>query len=720
MLTLRAVFYALLSIATGAGATAPPSKPAELHYLRGLLAEHSGALAQAQEELDLALKEDGASPYLAREAAEVALELGDADKALRFAKVVETAKPDDPDAHILMGRVLWARGQTDDAQASFEKALDLDPQSVESVLSLATLLGPRAPEKAKKLLSEFLEKDPDHAAEAYLQIAKIDMQQNQPADARKSLRKAIEIEPDESSLPARYALAQAYEVDHSTEDALKEYLAIANLEPDNVSLLDHIGELYLEQDNDAGAKASFEQAKRVQAADPASNRWLAAIAEKNNDFAQAAAFLRASAALPEEPTLNLQLSYYLTQAGHLKEAVDVLEKAHARWPSNDQVAYFLALGYDDLKDEAKALALLRKVVAVKPDYHEARFQLGVILEKLDKMDEAETQFRALLADTPEDAAVLNYLGYSLADRGLKLGEAEGYVKKAVSLDPRNGAYQDSLGWVHFKQGRVQDALAELINAAKTLPEDDTVWEHVGDAQAASGDMRSAWLSWRRSQALASGPSTAARKAVKAQRKFKPEELGALYQDFFSYGQGGIEKLDGLCRLSGAVLGHAFSFQAMVHSRKRDFSIEVLGPLFSPVARMSVGPSGFAMEGLRIPGVPQGDVDQAAGQALALLRDYMSGGVFRLSPARWHRTFWRRRQSVRADELKIALDSSAALAARLLPEKGAVRALDLAEFGREQGHLLPKTLTVDGRGFKFSIDFTDVKAALAPLPIPIPR
>src|SRR5579864_230563 len=123
MLNLRVFFYILLLTPPGAGATATapaaPSKTAELHYLRGLLAEHSGALAQAQEELEQALKDDPGSVYLAREAAEVALELGDADKALTWAKKVEAANPEDAQSRILIGRVYWARGQAAEAEASF-------------------------------------------------------------------------------------------------------------------------------------------------------------------------------------------------------------------------------------------------------------------------------------------------------------------------------------------------------------------------------------------------------------------------------------------------------------------------------------------------------------------------------------------------------------------------------------------------------------------------
>src|SRR5262249_29762776 len=201
---------------------------------------------------------------------------------------------------------------------------------------------------------------------------------------------------------------------------------------------------------------------------------------QRGDFSGAADQLAKSAALNEDAGLNLRLSYYLTQASRLKDAVAVLERARTRWPNDPDVAYFLGLGYDDTAQTAKGVGVMQDAVKLKPDSREARFQLGSMLEKLNRMDEAEKAFRALLELKPDDPVALNYLGYSLADRGMKLTEAERLINKAVSLDADNGAYLDSLGWVHHKMGRNDKAAGELERALLKMGSDDTVWDHYGD------------------------------------------------------------------------------------------------------------------------------------------------------------------------------------------------------------------------------------------------
>ena len=72
-----------------------------------------------------------------------------------------------------------------------------------------------------------------------------------------------------------------------------------------------------------------------------------------------------------------------------------------------------------------------------------------------------------------------------ADQNTHLDEAENYIKRALASDPNNGAYLDSLGWLHYRQGKYEQALAELLNAAQALKTDDpTVFEHIGDTYAA--------------------------------------------------------------------------------------------------------------------------------------------------------------------------------------------------------------------------------------------
>ena len=527
---MKIVVAVCLAVLAAAPSFAEPAHPdarksAQMEYLRGMLLEHRGDYAEALKAYENALAFDANSAYMAAEAAGLALEVGKLDEAYQWAQRVVALEPDKADSHV-MGRAQWAKGDTDAAEASFEQALKLDPKSAESIYSLSSLLAAKEPAKARKMLVGFLEQNPAQAAEAHFQIAKLDMQDGHVADAEKNLRDSIEASPDEDSLPARYALAEAYEVEHDTDAALSEYLEIQKFEPQNVALLDHLGQIYFMKGDWDQLRQEFEAAKAAKNDDPTANHWLALYAERKEDYAKAAEYLKASSALGEDPALNLRYSYYLTQAGRLGEAVSVLETAHARWPNNDQVAYFLALGYDDLKQDNQAIKLLRKVVDLKPDYREARYQLAVLLEKENRIDEAEKEFRVLIAQKPDDASVLNYLGYSLADRGLKLQESEAMIAKALEPDPKNPAYEDSLAWVHFKLGRSTQALQELGTALQGLPDDETVWEHVGDVYSARGDSVTAWHAWRKSESLYAPDAKIPRKAEEIEKKFSRKSWAA--------------------------------------------------------------------------------------------------------------------------------------------------------------------------------------------------
>ena len=87
----------------------------------------------------------------------------------------------------------------------------------------------------------------------------------------------------------------------------------------------------------------------------------------------------------------------------------------------------------------------------------ARFMLGIIYERQKKFDLAEEQFRKVLDANPDNAAVLNYYGYMLADRGVRLDEATSMIQRAVNAEPNNGAYLDSLGWAYYKQDKLPEA-----------------------------------------------------------------------------------------------------------------------------------------------------------------------------------------------------------------------------------------------------------------------
>lgn len=128
---------------------------------------------------------------------------------------------------------------------------------------------------------------------------------------------------------------------------------------------------------------------------------------------------------------------------------------------------------------------------------EVRYSIGMAEERSGAYDEAADQFRRVIDLEPEHSGAMNYLGYMWAEQGTHLDEALQLIEKAVALQPENGAYVDSLGWVLFKLGRHAEAQVQLQRAADLLPDDPTIFEHLGDVYVALGDIRQARAAYER-------------------------------------------------------------------------------------------------------------------------------------------------------------------------------------------------------------------------------
>ena len=167
----------------------------------------------------------------------------------------------------------------------------------------------------------------------------------------------------------------------------------------------------------------------------------------------------------------------------------------------------LARGAELFRDLGKAdqgEAMLRGWVARESDSSRARFRLGAFLERTSSFDAAARELRRATELDPEDAEVLNYLGYSLADRKLELDEALRLIERALEIDPWNAAYLDSLGWVYYRMGKFADARIPLERAAREYPRDPTILDHLGDVYAGLEEPQRALESWQRARDLADG------------------------------------------------------------------------------------------------------------------------------------------------------------------------------------------------------------------------
>jgi len=138
---------------------------------------------------------------------------------------------------------------------------------------------------------------------------------------------------------------------------------------------------------------------------------------------------------------------------------------------------------------------------VAPENERAYFRLGVVYDKMERKDDSIAAMKQVIVLAPEHANALNYLGYTYADLGINLEEAEKLVQKALALKPDDGYITDSLGWVYYKQGRYQEALAVLLKAAELVADDPIVLEHVGDAYQKLGEKGKALEYYRKSLSI---------------------------------------------------------------------------------------------------------------------------------------------------------------------------------------------------------------------------
>lgn len=196
---------------------------------------------------------------------------------------------------------------------------------------------------------------------------------------------------------------------------------------------------------------------------------------------------------------RLRLAVLADQQGDLAQAVELLRQVQGAESDDGRAmidAHLLEAelqfkaGHDDLGMEAYARGL-----AVFEDEPALLYARAMAAERLDRVEQAEADFRRILANDPDSVDALNALGYTLADRTDRLDEAHALIVRALKAQPDNPAIIDSMGWVLFRLGRVEEALPHLRRAFE-LQRDAEVAAHLGEALWANGKLDEARVIWR--------------------------------------------------------------------------------------------------------------------------------------------------------------------------------------------------------------------------------
>jgi len=167
------------------------------------------------------------------------------------------------------------------------------------------------------------------------------------------------------------------------------------------------------------------------------------------------------------------------------------------WPENESLLYELADYYKIKKEYEKSLKTYEKLIKNFGENDRLLFLYASNLDKLNKWEDAKNLFLKLLKKNPEDTYTLNYISYRLSLRDEELGYALKLIKKALTLDPENGYFLDTIGWVEFKRKNFKNSVFYLEKATSILPNSAEVLDHLGDCYFKLGRKKEAIYQWKR-------------------------------------------------------------------------------------------------------------------------------------------------------------------------------------------------------------------------------
>ena len=223
---------------------------------------------------------------------------------------------------------------------------------------------------------------------------------------------------------------------------------------------------------------------------------LAQMAQKKGQLDRATQWLAQMPAGADPIKLASRQAEVLAQQGRMDEARRVLAQVT---PTNEAQAKRKVLAQSqwlrDHKDAPAAYALVKAASEKQPEDPDLLSEWAMVCEKLKRYEEMERLLRQLMVKAPQEAHAFNALGYSLADRNIRLDEAQQLIEKALSLSPQDAYIQDSWGWVKFRQGKWQEALTILQVAYKAKP-DAEIAAHLGEVLWTQGQTREAGAIWR--------------------------------------------------------------------------------------------------------------------------------------------------------------------------------------------------------------------------------
>lgn len=480
---------------------------------------------------------------LFRRSMQIAFMLSDGERALRAANAWLASVPESRDANKAALQVLVNLNRIPQSQWHLRKELSVASESeMEENLYAIPLLYQRAPDKnvvyqvVQAAMADQLKDDSPWRADAVAVLGRIELQRESKEAALEDLRQAYAINPQ--SVGAGFLALELYAKGEAKAGAMLH--AYASSEQANPLFLVAYARLLVAQQNDPQALQVFE---RVTSGHPdMADPWLAqaALQAGLQQYAQAKVSLdefdrlidglpnsemqqrgiddsliirsqiadsEGNSALAQslleevsDPALfmriQIQRARVKAQQGHLTEATALIEALPA---PNEEIAQLKQRSQvqllRDFGDSQGAYNLLAQMIKANPDDDDLVYEYALMAERLGNVKEMETQLRRIIARLPGHFHALNALGYSYADRGIRLKEARRLIQTALAFEPENPYVLDSMGWVEFRLGNLP-AAQKLLEQAYSIDTSAEIAAHLGEVLWKQGDRQQALEIWR--------------------------------------------------------------------------------------------------------------------------------------------------------------------------------------------------------------------------------
>ena len=505
------------------------------HFVEGMAFEENGEMDRALQAYRKVLNVDPGQAQLATRVAGLLIQQDDFPQAIDVLKDAIKANPNNAEPYQQLA-FIYARylKKTDQALDYANRAIALNPGDAEAYQRLVEIeVAAGQDKKAFEALdraTKVRSSDPNFWLRlGKLYVALLFKSDSQPkADELKRVnelfKKAAQNAGDDPSILKD--VADYYAASQQLKEAIPLYLHVLELQPDDANAREKLATGFVLTNQRDKAVEMLEQIIKEQPDKYQCYDLLAQVLddeartlqranrpeEAKAKFAKVAANYEQSLLInPNHPGTYLHLAELFV--GPLKDpgrAVQLLTEARRRFPGAPEIVYYLAISQREAKQSQQAVATFEETL------HEAQldadddvinakfyFNYGAAAEQAGLYDKAADLLRKSIAlDPPNAAEAYNYLGYMWADHNMNLDEAETMIRRALEKEPNNASYMDSLGWVEFRKGKFDQALTDLLRAAKTAEHDDpVVFEHIGDAYLKLNRTQDAMTAWQKALTL---------------------------------------------------------------------------------------------------------------------------------------------------------------------------------------------------------------------------